>query len=174
MEEAKLINITLSRLYGKALDGHMKFRLAWSDSLTEVRKGRFDKYSSGGIYLCTVEEIREATKYSYIKERWILEAYERGAEDQPDIYKSDGYEPIYVFWSKDHVYLKPRLDVCEDVIKAWLDVKHGIVIRKNDRIVANEAESARQKEEDEYYDELTQDGTEGKFSSGEAVLIHKP
>jgi hypothetical protein len=66
MENVKLINKYLERAYGKALDGKPKFRVAWSEDMTEVRRGMHHK-------LAIKETIERVPKYSFLKDRWILE-----------------------------------------------------------------------------------------------------
>lgn len=130
MELVKQINKFLTNNYGFGLDGKPKFRLVWSDELFEVRKGIFERYS-GSIYLGTFEGIQKVPKYSYIKERWILEVYTKAF---PDIFgpsikhkseivmESDGYEPLRVFQNKKREYLPPRLDVCKIICDGFSEL----------------------------------------------------
>lgn len=113
------INQTLAERYGCELDGKPRFRIAWSESLFESRRGEFNVYY-GHIYLRTEIGVRKVRKYNYIHERWILERLSCGNRNN-ELVEPDNYEPVYVFESGDGRYLPPIIEACDFVIKALIN-----------------------------------------------------
>ena len=169
MENISLINKKLKSLYGTEYDGKVKFRLVWSEGLTEKRIGRVDRYTPNGIYLGTDEGLHECKKYAYIKDRWILENYNTAYRANPEVAVSDGYEPIFVFEKKGE-YLKPYLWACEMLINSLRNPER---VHRTEKMDYNEEESKKLKEQAEYFDFLTAEGTSelgAKFTEGSAVF----
>ena len=96
---------------GRSLDGRPIWRIVWSTSQREKRKGKFSDFY-GNIFLREVEQVREVPKYWYTPDRWILErltylppnaSIHREVLSQTsslDIFSptvNGTYEPIYVF-----------------------------------------------------------------------------
>jgi hypothetical protein len=176
MENVKVINKRLLELYGTALDGSPRFRLVWSDSLTEKRFGTFEKFTEGGIFLGREENVvKECKKYEYIKERWILEAYMPEQRTNPEIRAGDSYEPLFVFWKKDRSYLKPAWFAIEYIIQRYLWAMSGEVPRRNEAMDRKEDEEALEKETQDFVDYLESESSNmmNQFRHGEAVLIHR-
>jgi hypothetical protein len=166
MDNVSIINKKLVALYGKSIDGKPNFRLVWSEGLTEKRVGPV--YSSGGI-LISEKELQECKKYSYIKERWILENYNTSYRANPEVAVSDGYEPIFIFQKKGE-YLKPYLWACEMIINSLRNPER---VHRNEKMDYTEEESKKLKEQAEYFDFLTAEGTSeigAKFTEGSAVF----
>jgi len=124
MENVKRINKYLIDHYGYSADSKPKFRLVWSENLLETRKGLFSE-------LAVFEEIRQVPKYSFLKDRWILEIYTlaypqifgRSITQKADIVvNSDGYEPLRVFQTRKGEYLKPDLEVCKIICDGWSEL----------------------------------------------------
>lgn len=114
--EVDRINKILADKYGKSLTGLPFFRVVWSDSLFELRKGTFNEYY-GSIYLRTYEGVRRVRKYNYIQQRWILERWcPNWMLQTPEIINHDGYEPLYLFEDKNRNPLTVNLRVCTYVI----------------------------------------------------------
>lgn len=99
---------------GRTLDGRPVWRIVWSTSQREMRRGKFSDYY-GQIFLREVEEVRSVPKYWATPDRWILERLtflppnaaihqeliSQGTLDiQAPVYNGT-YEPIYVFQDKD-------------------------------------------------------------------------
>jgi hypothetical protein len=166
MDNVSIINKKLVALYGKSIDGKPNFRLVWSEGLTEKRVGPV--YSSGGI-LISEKELQECKKYSYIKERWILENYNTSYRANPEVAVSDGYEAIFVFDRKGK-YLKPNLLACQYIVDA---IRSPERVHKTERMFANEKEEKKQKEIAEYFDFLVQEGSDfgQKFTEGSGVIL---
>ena len=169
MENVTLINKKLKELYGTEYDGKARFRLVWSDDCIEKRLGRVDRYTEAGIYLGTDEGLHEVKKYSYIRERWILENYNPAFKNNPEIAVSDGYEPIFVF-DKKGIYLKPYLWACEFLINKLRNPER---VHRTEKMDINEEESLREKEELSYFDFLSEEGSSElgqKFTEGSAIF----
>lgn len=115
MENVKLINKFLESNYGRSLDNKPKFRLIWSEDLTEVRKGIFHP-------LQVIETIERRPKYSYLKDKYILEFYTLAfpeifgralSHSKQVVMNGDSYEPLRVFTTKKHEYVKPDIEICK-------------------------------------------------------------
>ena len=103
----------------KKLNGEPIYRLVWSDDQTEIRSGTFNDFSPSGLYLRTVTETRECPKYSYIRERWVLEKWvppEQSATHEIPSSMFGTYEPLYVFENSAGEYLAPNRRVVEFII----------------------------------------------------------
>lgn len=100
------------------LDGRAIWRLVWSENITEKRKGTFQDWY-GSIFVREYSGIREARKYNYISERWILEKFSPGKVDKYDISGDSGgsYEPFYVFESGSGEYLEPTYRTVQFIIQ---------------------------------------------------------
>lgn len=99
---------------GRSIDGRQIWRLTWSSSQTEVRRGKFSDFY-GTIFLREVEEVREVPKYWSSPNRWVLERLtylpptaaihrEVLATRDLDITRptlNGSYEPIYFFQDRD-------------------------------------------------------------------------
>lgn len=100
------LNRRLKTLYGCELDGRPKFRIVWSEDQYEYRKGIFENWY-GSIFLSREECVKEVRKYSYIKDRWILEKLILASNPELPNSRNGSYEPVFVFQNKDGVYLEP-------------------------------------------------------------------
>ncbi len=117
MTEITRINKILADSFGSTLDGKPFFRLVWSDSEFEFRKGTYNEFY-GQIFLRKIEGVRNVPKYNYIHQRWILERWSPPWMVQTnEIVNHNGYEPLYLFEDKNGNYLDPNLKVCSFV--AW-------------------------------------------------------
>lgn len=128
MENVKAINKRLKALFGPAKDSDTLplFRLVWSEGLTEKRHGTFEKWY-GKIFISEETGIKEVKKYSWIKDRWILEVYLGNQKMINDIKLGDGYEPVWVF-NKDNKYQKPWWPAVEYLCRRWTE---NIVTKQN-------------------------------------------
>ena len=174
MENVKLIDKQLLNLYGKTVDNKSKFRLVWSGGLLEQRHGTFTRYA-GNVYLGEHTGRELCKKYSYIKDRFILERYAPEANSNPEI-DSDGYEPLYVFQADNGDYLVPRLDVCQIYINAYLAIKNGEVQKKNAKMIETEDSEQFDKDVKEIEEALMANCSSplmSQFHDGEAIIIHR-
>jgi hypothetical protein len=98
-EEHKDLNKFLREFYGRTVTGKTKFRLVWSEDITERRRGEFNEFY-GKIFLRTVVGVRELPKYNYIHNRYILEGWSdvnlSHNGEVPEASNGD-YVPIWVF-----------------------------------------------------------------------------
>lgn len=142
MEQVKLINRKLFEYFGPApnSDNVALFRIVWPEGLIEKRFGVFEKHCNG-IFMGEETGVREVRKYSWVKERWILEVYKASNILSSDIIKSgDGYEPIWIFRDKEGNYQPLWWPAIEKLCKDWIaNFIHPE--RKNEVIVTNEEEA---------------------------------
>lgn len=173
MENCKRINKYLKGLYGLTLDGRSKFRLVWSEDVLEKRLGYFEDYTPSGILVRKVKEVREVKKYSYITDRFILEAYMPEQRTSPEIMAGDDYEPLFVFQDRGGNFLSPQDWACDYVISRYLLAVSGEIPHKNDSILAKEHEEEIDKEAEKFvsYLEADEEGLSDKFRYGEAVAL---
>jgi hypothetical protein len=119
ISEVGEINKALAK-YGKMLDGKPIFRVIWADDLTEMRVGIFNEFY-GSVFLRQSKGVQQVPKYSYIKERWVLERY--SPNPNPEVLNYDNYEPVYCFRDKDGNYLPPLLKICTIIIDGIINPK---------------------------------------------------
>lgn len=172
----KRINQFLTSKYGLSLDGKPRFRVVFSEDLKEHRKGLFSE-------LAVFEEIREVPKYSFIKNRYILEVYTlaypgifgRAIRAKEEIVMSgDGYEPLRVFETKKKVYLRPDIEICEYICNQWSElVTRPAARRLNEKKATSEDVELMSKETARFFDILNQEDSDiiHQFRDKEALLL---
>lgn len=120
--ESKVINDWLKDQANVPLSTKPMFRLVFSDEQFETRRGLIDHYI-GRIKVSTSEEISAFPKYSWIKERWVLEQWYPPeycySSELPDTVNGS-YEPIYVFESSKGEALPLNLLVCQLIVSRCL------------------------------------------------------
>lgn len=87
---------------GKTLAGLPLWRLVWSEDAMELRKGEYNEWC-GSLFLRTVRDVRWVRKYSYIKDRWVLERwFPPEVSYNPELPNSTqgSYEPVFVYEDK--------------------------------------------------------------------------
>lgn len=181
MENIKLINKYLVDTYGQSLDGKPKFRVVWVNDLYEVRKGNFERFTEGGIYLGSFNGIQKAPKYTYIRDKFILEVYTKAfpntfegsiVQSSDTVKEGDYYEPLRVFKTKDNKYLPPRQDVCKVICDAFLElINRPSARRLVERIAAHDDKEALEKETAKFFDMLDKDDSDilSALRDGEGV-----
>ena len=95
-EKIETLNERLIDYFGiDTITGHPMFRVVWSNDQTEKRRVN---YTDTGILLLH-SEVREVKKYSYIKDRWVLERLtlvpDMDLRELPT--QKQSYEPIWTF-----------------------------------------------------------------------------
>lgn len=178
MENIKYINKYLESTYGRAQDNKPKFRVAWSEDLYEVRKGLFSE-------LAVFEEVKKVRKYTYFKDRWVLEIYTLAypevfgraiAQKNEIVMSGDGYESLRVFQTRKGEYLKPDLEVCKIICDGFVELVNRPEGR---RLTAKQADyNDKKKMEEEsakFFEILSGDDSTliQQFHDKEAVIIHK-
>jgi hypothetical protein len=177
MELVKLINKYLNSTYGQALDFKPKFRLVWSEDLTEVRKGIFSP-------LQVIETIEQVKKYTYFKDKWVLEVYTRAFPEQfgralnhseQSIMSGDYYEPIRVFQTRKGEYLPPNMEVCKILCDSFIELINRPEARRltDKQANYNDTEQMR-KETAKFFEMLSANDSDllsTKFRNKEAVVL---
>lgn len=119
-ESIESLNRQLADLYGiDTVTGQAIWRIVWSEDQFEHRRGIYEDYSPGGLYIRTVDEVRWVPKYrQWIKEKYVLERLvvvpEANIRELPATKTS--YEPMFPFQTASGGYLPPRLDASKFVI----------------------------------------------------------
>ena len=121
VERIEDINYWLRRDYGRTGE-FSTWRVVWSDYLETV-KGWFVQYDDSGNFLGAERGIGQAPKYTYIKDRYVLERIMPVPEENKEelLGRELSYEPVFVFERANGDYLPPRFEVCKLVIEAILD-----------------------------------------------------
>ncbi len=101
--------------------GRPIWRVVWSEDQFEKRFGTYDDFTSGGIYLRTVTEVREVPKYrQWIQNKYVLErlvAIPISQESElPGVKLS--YEPMLPFENYKGEALPPKFEVAKFAIDA--------------------------------------------------------
>jgi hypothetical protein len=174
MEKLKLINKHLLKVYGLTIDGQPKFRLVWSEDLLESRFGTFEDYTPGGIFLRREVGIRQVKKYSYLKDRFILEAYTPEQKQNSEIVNGDKYESLFVFDKKGQ-FLSPEVWACDYVISRYHLAMGGGLEKRTDSMDARAHEEEIDKEAQKFVEYMEGEDSEmmQSFRAGESVLIHR-
>ena len=133
--EIEDINEKLKGRFGLK-DDKPRFQLVWSENEQEYRPVEFTR----GMKLL-YPEMMYVRKYSYIKDRYVLEKWRDGS-----------YEPIWVFEDKNHEFLMPIWRATEIIALASDDV-----IVKNFGDYLSEDDKAMEKEV-EYFEDMLEDG----------------
>ncbi len=113
-ESIESLNNQLIDLFGLETNANMAmFRIVYSDNQYEKR--RVDYYN--GVRLL-IPEVLEVPKYSWIKQRWVLEQLvivpEMNMLELPCNVLS--YEPLWIFETQRGEYLPPRIDAAKLII----------------------------------------------------------
>lgn len=176
MELVKIINKYLERTYGRALDNKPKFRLVWSEDLLETRKGLFSEFQ-------VFESIEKVKKYTYFRDRWVLEVYTHAfpeqfggalAHSRDVILDGDHYEPLRVFQKRDGTYLPPDMEVCKIICDGFIELINRPAAR---RLTAKQADyndvQEMKQETEKFFDILNSDDSDLllKLRSQEAVVL---
>ena len=150
------INIVLAERYGKNLLGQPRFRVVWSDDITEERYGTFLIYHKG-IIVGNITETRNTRKYNYIQSRWILEMWkEEHCQPSLALPKPDGYECIYVFEDSKGNELPVILRPIELLVFNILNPQMDAVQKKQAIEDAHFAEIAK---EEAYFEQMYSDNS---------------
>jgi hypothetical protein len=132
----KLMNQKIKAYYGYGHDSHPRFRLAFSDNLTEKRE------IDGELVI--------APKYNYINGRWILEIHFPQSQDH--------YEPLWLWTTNKGEYYQPKIEDVQFIITRVID---QIInpIKQNMKQVEAADEADKQKEIEKIFDTLQQENT---------------
>lgn len=128
-ESIESINNQLIELFGiDTVTGDPIWRVVFSEDQFEKRYGEYTDYTSSGLYLSTVREVREVPKYrQWIREKYVLERLVViPLTDMPELPTTKiSYEPIFVFEGINDNYLPPKLDVAKFVIDSIYAAQYG-------------------------------------------------
>jgi hypothetical protein len=122
METINKINQRLKDNYGADLDGNPHYRVVWSDTQLEIRRGYFPIGNTGLIN--AEKETKEVKKYPFIKSRWVLEkkCYLPAIGELPvSEMRGYSYEAIFTFESAQGQFLLPVWRAVEILVRASID-----------------------------------------------------
>lgn len=118
-ETKQYVNDYLKKKFGENFAGKQTWRLVWSPEQIEWRKGLFNDYY-GSILIRSFTGTREVKKYTYLRDRWVLERwFPPEVAFNPEIPEScfGNYEPIYVFEDAKGEPLEPSFKSLDFIIK---------------------------------------------------------
>ena len=116
--DVKVINDRLKDYFGKFEDGSPNFRVVWSDNEQEKRK---TSQTESGFSLAS-PIVQTVPKYSYIKERFILERIVPiPVQHATELTTKLSYEPIWVFETSSGDALPVNWEVVNILIRTLLD-----------------------------------------------------
>lgn len=160
------INNRLTDYYGRDITGMPFFRVVWSEGLLEKRVGHFEDFY-GSIFLRAYDGLREVPKYSYIKNRHILEKLVFHKETK-EILEKHSYEPVYVFQDKNGKSLPVIWRACEALI-------HSLMYGERQKLTASDMiaeEEKKDKRDVEYFeDSLDMSYTATMLANKEAIVV---
>lgn len=114
------INQWLIDKYGKTVENLANWRVIWSTNLTEKRNGKFNERTSSGVFLREVVGVQEVLKYPFDQDKWVLEMLveiDQKSEVAKELVENKwGYEPFYVFKTKDGKMLPLDRDVIDVIL----------------------------------------------------------
>jgi len=169
-ESVDTLNKRLTTLYGRNSDGRPVYRLVFSTSQVEKRRGEFEDYY-GKIFLRRFVGVREVPKYPYCMDRWVLEIllpiY------NPEVFGSEvygSYEPLWVFQDKDGNFLQPIWLAIETIIN-W----NRNLIKKSPSDFEAEEQKELEKQEAEEFEKLDNavPALVSQLHSKEAIVVPK-
>lgn len=114
-----IINSWLRNTAGQQEDGSALFRLVHSAEQVEKRMGLFRDFSSEGLFLREVFEVREVKKYDYLSEQcWVLERFvpSHFNPNQELVRNNGSWEPIWCFLKSDGKAIDPSLKVVQFIV----------------------------------------------------------
>src|SRR6266404_6360244 len=168
--ESKLINDYLLT-FGVNLFGQAKFRLAFTEDLTELRTGEYNEYH-GNLFLRRKVGTLRVPKYNYLRERWIIEKWfppEMTINPELPESRQGDYSIIYAF-DCEGVALPLNKRVVEIIMQAQMNVEKSKLRQLTDsRNRIEEKDKQIEKLDDEIIGEDTPLITQ--LHLGEAVFI---
>lgn len=170
-EDSRVINNYLAGLYKVPLREDPLFRLVWSEDVMEIRKGTFNEFY-GHIFVREVIGVRRVRKYSYIKDRWIMEQWYPpslvNTDELPES-RMGSYEPLYVFQDK---YFNPlplqrwAVDIIVQSVMRPKSSQQAIKSRTDNEFYEKE------RREDRFFDTMINDSVlDLQLHFGEAGLV---
>lgn len=173
MEDIRIINERLAERFGTDLQGNPNWRIVWSETEFEKRLGYFP--DSLGI-TGEKKELRTVRKYSYIRDRYILER--RCPLPQTDELPEASmvgysYEALYVFEDKNRNMLPVRWHPIEIFIRVALDGPQAFFTSRTEQIEKDGIEE----DEVKYFEELLENESPylaTMLHNREAVVVAKP
>lgn len=125
------------------------WRVSWAADQFEKRFTEFSDYTTEGIFIRTVTEIRDVPKYPWWKDLYILERLVLVPEcDQMELLgKKTSYECLWPFHDRNEKPLPPKYEVCEFVIYQVYTAQYGPKYKNLDRFKHLDVYGCNDKEE---------------------------
>jgi hypothetical protein len=148
------------------------FKLVWCDDERELRTGVYRHFDANGTFLREESKTEWVPKYSWIKERYILEHWfspivAHNLELPLSI--NGSYEPIYVFEDANGNVLPLNIKVVEFIVQQSLKPQRSSAYIKfllDEKLIMQE-----KKEDDREWDIISDEGPlVSQFHDGSAIL----
>lgn len=120
IESIEDINKWLLREYGREDDGRARFRVVFSEGITEKR---WIQHTDEGFELLS-PEVREVPKYNQFKDVYILERLVPVGPES-DLTEKISYEPAWVFYGPNDEPLPPRFAACKFIADSMYAAMNG-------------------------------------------------
>ena len=171
--EASLIRDFLSRGPKIPLTDKPLFKLVWSNDERELRIGTYNTFDIHGNFIKQETKPENSLKYSWIKERWILEQWAPPEvclnPELPDSINGS-FEPIYVFEDKFGRALPLNGRVVEIIINRIMQPSTSEMFKRS--LYKNQKEQ-KEAEQDKLVESILSD--EGplvsQFHDGTAIIM---
>jgi len=111
-QDIEFINEQLVSRFGRTATSGPRYRIIWTENELEYRK--ITHYNRMELIRPEIHLVR---KYSYIKDRFILEKFLTGLDNTELVEKGGTYEPIWVFEDKKLGFIMPTWKAVEFLAK---------------------------------------------------------
>jgi hypothetical protein len=157
---------------GRNLQDLPNWKLVWSEDAMELRKGEFSEFL-GSVFLRTVRDVRWVRKYSYIKDRWILERW-----FPPEICYTDelpnsvqgSYEPVFVYEDKNGLALPVTIKSLEHIIGA-ANRPRKVSAEQRELEIMNELTKAEDQEVKDFEDSIDASPIASLLHTKEGIIV---
>src|SRR5258706_5451002 len=117
LETIESINKRLIDHFGLFENGEPNFRVVWSE---DQREKRFMAYTDEGFALL-IPEVREVRKYSYIRDKYILERIVPVPDSASELTTKLSYEPFWTFEDDRGFPVPPKFEMAKLLIDTLIE-----------------------------------------------------
>lgn len=156
---------------GKTLADLPIWKLVWSEDAMELRKGEFSEYY-GNLFLRTIRDVRWVRKYSYIKDRWVLERwFPPEVSYNPELPNSSqgSYEPVFVYEDKEGKALPVTFKSLEYIL--GMAERPRVSKEQRELEIMNRHKEAEDREVQEFMDMIDTSPIQSLLHTREAIVV---
>lgn len=137
----------------------------------ELRKGEFNEYY-GNLFLRTIRDVRWVRKYSYLRDRWILERwYPPSVAYDSELPNSTqgSYEPIFVYEDKHQNPLPVTFKTLEYIVGAF--ERPRVSKEQRELEMMNQLKLAEEREVQEFMDMIDTSVIQSQLHMKEGIVV---